>query len=140
VGSADERKILEKSTHLSTELSPSWEAATRLVTQEFSKILSNPVVLYCAHRSPPQVPILSQMNPVRITPSYFSKVHIFLISALVGGEWSASHPGRFTPSKEFQISLNRRLGGPQSRFGRYGEVKIVDPTGTRTPTPRSSSL
>jgi hypothetical protein len=23
--------------------------------------------------------------------------HVFLISALVGGEWSASRPGRFTP-------------------------------------------
>jgi hypothetical protein len=27
------------------------------------------------------------------------------------------------------------LGGPQSRSGRYGEVKIFDPTGTRTPAP-----
>jgi hypothetical protein len=25
------------------------------------------------------------------------QIHIFLTSALVGGEWSASHPGRFTP-------------------------------------------
>jgi hypothetical protein len=31
------------------------------------------------------------------------------------------------------------LGGPQSQSGRFGEVKILDPTGTRTPTPRSSS-
>jgi hypothetical protein len=29
--------------------------------------------------------------------------------------------------------LDRRLGGPQSRSGQYGEVKILDPTGTRTP-------
>jgi hypothetical protein len=39
--------------------------------------------------------------------------------------------------------LDRRLGGPQSRSGRYGEVKILDPTGTRTPTcrpARSQSL
>jgi hypothetical protein len=35
--------------------------------------------------------------------------------------------------------LDRRLGGPQSQSGRYGEVKIRDPTGTRTLTPRSSS-
>jgi hypothetical protein len=34
---------------------------------------------------------------------------------------------------------NMRLGGPQSRFGRYGEVKILDLTGTRTPAPHSSS-
>jgi hypothetical protein len=35
--------------------------------------------------------------------------------------------------------LDRRLGGPQSRFGRFGEEKILDPTETRNPTPRSSS-
>jgi hypothetical protein len=27
-------------------------------------------------------------------------IHIFLTSTLVGGEWSASHPGRFTPVKK----------------------------------------
>jgi hypothetical protein len=26
-------------------------------------------------------------------------IHIFLTSALAGGEWSASRPGRFTPSE-----------------------------------------
>jgi hypothetical protein len=26
-------------------------------------------------------------------------IHIFLTSVLVGGEWSASRPGRFTPGK-----------------------------------------
>jgi hypothetical protein len=35
--------------------------------------------------------------------------------------------------------LDRRLGWPQSRSGRRGAEKIRDPTGTRTPTPRSSS-
>jgi hypothetical protein len=34
---------------------------------------------------------------------------------------------------------DRRLGGPLIRFGRHGEEKILDPTGTRTPTPRSSA-
>jgi hypothetical protein len=29
--------------------------------------------------------------------------------------------------------LYRRLGGPQSRSGRHGELKILDPTRTRTP-------
>jgi hypothetical protein len=28
------------------------------------------------------------------------QIHIFLTSALVGGEWSASRPGGFTPGKE----------------------------------------
>jgi hypothetical protein len=27
------------------------------------------------------------------------QIHIFLTSALAGGEWSASHPGRFTPGE-----------------------------------------
>jgi hypothetical protein len=32
-----------------------------------------------------------------------------------------------------------RLGGSQCRSGRYQEVNILDPAGTRTSTPRSSS-
>jgi hypothetical protein len=32
-------------------------------------------------------------------------------------------------------TLDRRLGGPQSRSERHGEVKILNCTGTRTPTP-----
>jgi hypothetical protein len=41
--------------------------------------------------------------------------------------------------KSPQYPLDRRLGGPQSRSERRGEEKILDPTGVRTPTPRSSS-
>jgi hypothetical protein len=48
----------------------------------------------------------------------------FLTSALVGGRWSASRPGRFTPGYPF----DRRLGGPQSRSGRRGKEKAFDPT------------
>jgi hypothetical protein len=35
--------------------------------------------------------------------------------------------------------LERRLGGPHSRSGSCGEETILDPTGTRTPNPWSSS-
>jgi hypothetical protein len=35
--------------------------------------------------------------------------------------------------------LDRRLGGPQSRSGQRWEEKILEPTGTRNPTPQSSS-
>jgi hypothetical protein len=35
--------------------------------------------------------------------------------------------------------LDRRLGGPQSRSGRRGEDKILEPSGAQTPTPLSSS-
>jgi hypothetical protein len=47
----------------------------------------------------------------------------FLTSALEGGEWSASRPGRaLPPGKEPppRSPLYRRVGGPQSRSGRRG--------------------
>jgi hypothetical protein len=67
-------------------------------------------------------------------------IHTFLTSALVAGEWSASRPGRFTPGGNSpRYPLDRRLGGPQSQYGLHGKEKFLDPTGTRTPTPSSSS-
>jgi hypothetical protein len=55
--------------------------------------------------------------------------HIFLTSALVGGEWSASRPAALPPGgNRPRYPLDRELGGPQSRSG-HGEVKIPDPTG-----------
>jgi hypothetical protein len=49
----------------------------------------------------------------------------FLTSALDGGEWADSCPGSLPLGKELLVSLDRRLGGPQSRSGRYGEEKIL---------------
>jgi hypothetical protein len=40
-----------------------------------------------------------------------------LTSALDGGEWSASRPGRFSPQgKSPWYPLDRRLGGPQNNI------------------------
>jgi hypothetical protein len=61
-------------------------------------------------------------------------IHIFLTSALVGGEWSALLRG-----KSSQCPLDRGLSGPQNRSGRRREEKNLSPTGTRTPTPLPSS-
>jgi hypothetical protein len=69
----------------------------------------------------------------------YSLLYLILTSALAGGEWSASRPGRFTPGESPRYPLNRRLGEPQNRSGRFGEEKILDPSGIRIPTPRSSS-
>jgi hypothetical protein len=45
------------------------------------------------------------------------------------------YPRRKSPRYPF----DRRLGGPQSQSGWRGEEKILDPSGTRTPTPRPAS-
>jgi hypothetical protein len=67
------------------------------------------------------------------------KIHIFLISALAGGEWSASRPGCFTPGE--RTSDTHWIGGwVDPRAGLDDVEKILDTTGTRTPTPRSSTL
>jgi hypothetical protein len=47
--------------------------------------------------------------------------HSFTTSALDGGEWSVSRPGRaLPPGKEPPVPLHRGLGGPQSRSGHRG--------------------
>jgi hypothetical protein len=70
-------------------------------------------------------------------------IHIFLTSALAGDEWSASLPGRFTPG-ERAPGTHWKGGWVDPRAGLDDVKKILDPTGTRTPTAgrpaRSQSL
>jgi hypothetical protein len=47
-----------------------------------------------------------------------------MTSALEGGEWSASRPGRTLPPGKTRYPLYRRLGGPQ---GRSGQVRKISP-------------
>jgi hypothetical protein len=75
------------------------------------------------------------LGPYEALPYY---IHTYIhTSALVGGEWLDSCPGRFTSGEK--APGTHCLGGPLNRSGRHGEKKVLDPTGTRTPTPRLSS-
>jgi hypothetical protein len=65
-------------------------------------------------------------------------IHIYLTSSLDGAEWSASHSGRFTPGERAPGTL-WIVGWVGPRAGLDDVEKILYPTGTPTPTPRSSS-
>jgi len=77
------------------EQNPSWVANSHSPSQEISRLLCNPMVHYCVHKIPPQVPILSQMNPAHTILRYFYKIHsnITLPSTPRSSEWAL--PFRF---------------------------------------------
>lgn len=69
------------------------------------------------------------------------KLHPFITSAQDGCEWMTSpRPGRFVPRNDTPYPLNKKLGGPQRRSGRFGGEKNSFPDGTATPHRTSCSL
>jgi hypothetical protein len=66
----------------------------------------------------------------------------FTTSALDGGEWSASRPGRaLPPEKGPPVPIVQEAGwAPESVWTQRLEEKSFVPAGDRTPIARSSSL
>ena len=52
------------------------------------------------------------------------QLHSFITSALDGGEWSTSSPGRFTPGERNLCTLNRSLSGPRAGLDVLEKRKI----------------
>jgi len=75
------------------EQSPS-EANSHSACQEIPHFLSNPV-----NKSPPLIPILSQMNPFHTLPTYFSKIHSNIIFPSTPRSSATSPPSTFSDEK-----------------------------------------
>jgi hypothetical protein len=88
------------------ELSPSLEASNCAATQELPSILRNPVVHYCVHKSPPPVPILSQINQIHTNSSYLSEIHFDIIHPPTS--WSSLWSLSFWLSQPYTICIPLR--------------------------------
>jgi hypothetical protein len=60
----------------SMQQNPSWEGNRFAGSQEIPRILWNPKVRYRIHNSPPPVLILSQLEPVHTSTSYFLRLSL----------------------------------------------------------------
>ena len=52
----------------------SWEINSSSASQEILHVLWESKVHFRVHKTRPTIPVLSQMNPVRVLPSYFFKI------------------------------------------------------------------
>jgi len=86
------------------EQSISWEADRYATSQEIPLVLWTPNVHYRTHKSPPPVPIHSQINPVHTPTSHFLKIHLNIILP--------SMPGSSKVVSSPQVSLIKTLYTP----------------------------
>jgi hypothetical protein len=77
-------------------------------SQEILHILWNPKIPYRIQKRPPSVPILSQINPVHASPSYFLKIDFNIVA----------HLRLSLPSGHFPSDLTKILYAPFLSFTR----------------------
>jgi hypothetical protein len=70
------QKYIALLSYLLMELSPYWEAANFTATHELPSILRNSKVHHRVHKSPPLVPIRSQIDPVHTIPTHLRSILI----------------------------------------------------------------
>jgi hypothetical protein len=80
------------------EMNPFLETTSRSASQEFPNILWNPEVQFLVSKAPSLLPILSQMNPVHTTPSYFTKIRFYIQLVPRSRKCGSIHPLPHAPS------------------------------------------
>jgi len=75
---------------------PSWEANSLLASEETPRLLWNPKVHCLIHKSPPLIPVLSQIDPAHTLTSSFFKIHFNIILSSTPRSPKWSHPFRFS--------------------------------------------
>jgi len=83
---------------------PPWEANSHSASQEILRLFFSPKFHFPVYKSPPLVPILSQMHLLHTFPPYFPKIHFNIIFHLRQYPSSGSSFQVFLPKYSIQFS------------------------------------